>query len=435
MSKRNVRWLMGEVELWERDGVVNEEVVRRLRERYAGAMGSGRPRAVTAFSILGSLLIGAGLLLLLAHNWADLPRAARTALSLVPLVAAQGLALLGLRTGRDGTGWREAVGLFWFLSIGGAVAMIGQVYHLPGSFDRFVLVWALLALPAVWVMRSSVAAVFYLAAISAWAIDRVDNGSDELWYWALLAGLVPLLVSNLRRCRYGAVASFLWWAVALALGLGTGLTLVRAVPGLWMIIFSAWSALYLLVDHRYFRTAPALGHRPFLFLGVLGALVMTMTLTYEFPWREIGWDHYHQRDVLWRQVLDPVLALGLAGASVALLVAERRSLKPARVALALLPVLAIAVYTLSAAAHHHGAAMLVFNAYALVVGILLMVDGFRHLTGGDVNAGLATVGALAVLRFFDSEQDILVRGVVFVLLGVAFLIVNLVLARKKARNV
>ena len=435
MSKRNVHWLMGEVECWEREGVVNADVAQRLRKRYEGVAGAGRHRAVTAFSMLGALLIGAGLLLLLAHNWADLPRSARTALSLLPLVTAQGLALLGLRSGREGTGWREAVGLFWFLSIGGAVAMIGQVYHLPGSFDRFMLVWALLALPALLVMRSSVAAVFYLAAISAWAIDRVDHGNDELWYWALLAGLVPLLISNLRRCRYGALSSLLWWAVALALGLGTGLTLVRAVPGLWLIIFSAWSALYLLVDHRYFRNAPGWGHRSFLFLGMLGTLVMTMILTYEFPWREIGWNYYHQRDVLWRQVLDPVLALALTGASVALLVAERRSLKPACVALALLPVLSIAVYALSAAARHHGAAMLIFNGYALVVGILLMVDGFRHLTGGDVNAGLLTIGSLAVLRFFDSEQDILVRGVVFVLLGMAFLVVNLVLARKKARSV
>ena len=77
--------------------------------------------------------------------------------------------------------------------------------------------------------------------------------------------------------------------------------------------------------------------------------------------------------------------------------------------------------------------MLVFNLYALAVGLLLMVDGFRYLTGGDVNAGLLTIGALTVLRFFDSEQNMVVRGVVFVLLGVAFLIVNVGLARKKAR--
>ena len=435
MRKRNIRWLMDELALWERDAVVDGETAGRIRQRYAGQLGSGRSLALTAFGILGALLVGAGILLLLAHNWADLPRAVRTGLAILPMVVAQVLALEGLIKGRDGAGWREGVGLFWFLTIGGAVAMVSQVYHLPGSFDRFMLAWSLLALPAFLVLRSSVAAVFYLAAATAWAFDRMDHGNQELWYWALLAGALPLCWSNFRHRRFSAASSLLGWAMAVALGIGTGITLVRAVPGLWVIIFSAWSAIFLLLDQRYFRDATSVGHRPFLFFGVLGALIMTLVLTYEMPWREIGWHHYHARDEVWRQVLDPVLALGLAGAAVTLLMLERRRLRPSRIALALLPVLSIAVYALSAAARQHGWAMLVFNLYALAVGLLLLVDGFRHVKGGDVNAGLLAIGALVVLRFFDSDQDILVRGVVFVLLGVAFLAVNLVLARKKARSV
>ena len=121
--------------------------------------------------------------------------------------------------------------------------------------------------------------------------------------------------------------------------------------------------------------------------------------------------------------------------AVALLVVQRKSLKPSRVALGLLPVVSIAGYALAASFDRTGQAMVLFNLYAFATGLLLLGDGFRHVKGGDVNAGLLTVGALVVLRFFDSEQDILVRGVVFVLLGVAFLSVNLVLARKKARSV
>lgn len=435
MNKRTIRWLMDEVALWERDAVVDAEAAGRIRKRYEGQLGSGRSLALTAFGLLGALLVGAGILLLLAHNWADLPRAVRTGLSLLPLVAAQGLAVAGLMKGREGTGWREGVGLFWFLSIGGAIAMVGQIYHLPGSFDRFMLVWALLALPVVYLLRSSVAGVFYLAASTAWAFDRMDFGNQELWYWALLAGVLPLCWSNLRSNRYGASTAFLGWAVALALGIGTGLTLVRAVPGLWIIIFCAWSAIFLLVDQRWLREVPSVAQRPFLVFGVAGALGMMMALTFEQPWQEIGWDHYRQLGAPWRQALDPVLALALAGMAVALLVGQRKNLKPSRVALGLLPVVSIGAFALAASFDRTGQAMVLFNLYALATGLLLLVDGFRHVKTGDVNAGLLTVGALVVLRFFDSEQDILVRGVVFVLLGVAFLAVNLVLARKKARSV
>ena len=45
--------------------------------------------------------------------------------------------------------------------------------------------------------------------------------------------------------------------------------------------------------------------------------------------------------------------------------------------------------------------------------------------------GLLVVFALILLRFFDEDLGFAVRGVVFVLLGLAFLAVNLVLARRK----
>ena len=67
----------------------------------------------------------------------------------------------------------------------------------------------------------------------------------------------------------------------------------------------------------------------------------------------------------------------------------------------------------------------------LSVGVGLLVRGFRARRTGTVNAGLLVVFALILLRFFDEDLGFAVRGVVFVLLGLAFLAVNLVLARRK----
>ena len=60
----------------------------------------------------------------------------------------------------------------------------------------------------------------------------------------------------------------------------------------------------------------------------------------------------------------------------------------------------------------------------------------RVLTIPNVLSFLRLVGvpfffALILLRFFDEDLGFVFRGVVFVLLGLAFLVVNLVLARKK----
>lgn len=432
MSKKTIQWLMREIAAWEAEGVVDAAVAERVRARYAGALaGAGRNLALAAFGIIGALLMGAGVLLLLAHNWADVPRWGRTALALLPLAAAQGIALHGVRRGRDSTAWREAVGLFWFLATGGAVAMVGQIYHLPGSFDRFALTWALLALPVVWLLRSSIAGLGYLALAVAWMLDRSHAGNLELWFWPLALGLVPALWAN-RREEATAAGSLLWWGLAVALMIGTASTLARAVPGVWLIVYAAWAGIFLLADHRWFRSASSVWHRPLLPLGLLGGIVLMLVFTFEGPWRNIGWHHYRpDADVAWRQVLDGVVAVGLGGAAAALLLAERRRLAPSRFALGLLPVAALAGFAAASSFDRPGVAMLLFNLYGLATGVLFMVDGFRAVRPGDVNAGLLAVGSLVVLRFFDSEQSILLRAGVFLALGAVFLAVNVVLARRK----
>ena len=69
--------------------------------------------------------------------------------------------------------------------------------------------------------------------------------------------------------------------------------------------------------------------------------------------------------------------------------------------------------------------------FPFAMGVGLLVRGFRARRIGTVNAGLLVVFALILLRFFDEDLGFAVRGVVFVLLGLAFLAVNLVLARRK----
>ena len=74
-------------------GVLSTEAAEKLHHYY-GDVGKRREQrtALTIFSILGSLFIGLGIMLLLAHNWYELSRSMRTILSIVSLILAQLLA-------------------------------------------------------------------------------------------------------------------------------------------------------------------------------------------------------------------------------------------------------------------------------------------------------------------------------------------------------
>ncbi len=62
----------------------------------------------------GALLIGAGIILMLAHNWEDLSRPVRAALSFLPLLLAQGLAGWALVRRPESLAWREGTGALLF---------------------------------------------------------------------------------------------------------------------------------------------------------------------------------------------------------------------------------------------------------------------------------------------------------------------------------
>ena len=155
MSRKHVRWLYGQLPELVAGGVVEAETADRIRAHYgAEPAASGRRIALTVCSILGSVLIGAGLILLLAHNWRGLPRPIRTVLAVAPLLMSQALALWVLATGRCSAAWREGVGTFLTLAVGAAIALIGQTYHIPGDPGRFLLVWMLLALPVIYLLNA-----------------------------------------------------------------------------------------------------------------------------------------------------------------------------------------------------------------------------------------------------------------------------------------
>ena len=74
-------------------GVLAPDAAERLRAHY-GPVETAKPArlAIAFFGILGALLIGAGIILLLGHNWENLTRPVRAFLSFLPLLLAQGLA-------------------------------------------------------------------------------------------------------------------------------------------------------------------------------------------------------------------------------------------------------------------------------------------------------------------------------------------------------
>ena len=76
-SRRALLWLKAELEAWKREGIVSQEQSERIGNRYglSAIEAKAVPSKLAAvISIIGAVLVGAGVILLVASNWEAIPR-------------------------------------------------------------------------------------------------------------------------------------------------------------------------------------------------------------------------------------------------------------------------------------------------------------------------------------------------------------------------
>lgn len=432
MSKRNVRWLLTELPELVTRGVMGGDVAERIRQHYGSASeDSIRRLALTVCSILGAALVGAGIILVLAYNWSELSRPVRTAIALAPLAAAQALALWILATGRKTAGLREGCATFLTLAIAAAIALVAQTYNIPGDSGTFTLTWMLLALPVAYLLDATVPILVYFVGITVWAGCDSVRDAQLLFYWPLLALALPRLYTEIRRNPFSVPASVMSWVLAICLLVGAGITMVDLLDDLWIVIYSSLAALLFIGGYMRCREAPAFWQNPFLVIGGAATAVMSLVLTFESPWRHLGYSYWrmneHRPLTLW---IDTGLVALLAAAAIVMLVRLFRTRRRTPILFGLLPAVTVAGYGLRYLTGGEIPSMLLFNAYLFTLGLSTLIMGVSRNRIGTVNAGMVIITGLLVARFFDSDFGFLARGLAFIAIGVGFLATNWVLVRR-----
>ena len=94
----------------------------------------------------------------------------------------------------------------------------------------------------------------------------------------------------------------------------------------------------------------------------------------------------------------------------------------------------VVIYGLVYARVSLDALAIVASLLLLAVGGALLTTGLRAHSASLSNKGLAVLAVLFIARFFDTELSFIARGLGFVLLGIAFLVVNVMLSKKAAES-
>lgn len=415
-----------------KEQVITEETATRIRQYYQHKPETTGNRLFIVFGIIGALLVGLGIVLIIAHNWDDLSKTIKLSLALLPLLVAQVICAGVCWKIPHNIAWRESSSVFLMLSIAAGISIISQVYNIDGTLAGFLLLWMALSLPVIYVMRSSLVSMLVIIG-TAWYGCEVSYfhylQGIAWWYWVLTALTLPwylYIAKKNPRSNYVHVQSWLLaFSVVITLGMFGGsheelmlLTYLNVFG-----VFVCAGQLKPFSEGRLITNAP-------LVIGSLGTIAILLTLSFKWFWTEI-----HEDSFAWREVVEfPVYVITDVIAAVALaFVLKQKAIRQINlksitfIVTSLLFFIALSQPVLSQVS---------INILVFGIGVATIRDGAHNNRLSILNYGLLILTALITCRFFDMNVSFVIRGLLFIGVGAGFFVANFwMIKRRKTETI
>ena len=417
-----------------KDGVITQEIAGRIQDHYKKKKGALTTNHLfVVFGILGAILMGLGITLIIAHNWDELLRETRIFFAFLPLILGQILCGYILVKKQSSIVWKESGTAFLFFAVGASIFLISQIYHIQGDLSSFLLTWMILCLPLIYIMKTSVVSLLYIVGITYYVAETSYfsyPSSESYPYWLLFIAVLP---HYFQLCRKKAKSNFVFfhnWLIPLSIVMTLGAIVQRTGELIYIAYFSLFGLFYLIGNSDFFirQKVPGSSYK---ILGSLGTIFLLLLLSSDWYWKGLEMKVFQFNEV----VLSPEF---LAASIISLLTGSMLYLqqknKPLNDINPLVTVFILFIVTFIVGLYSAFIAVVLINLYVFLLGILTIRDGFKQSHLGILNCGVLIIAALVIWRFFDSDISFIVRGFMFLLVGLGFFVANYWILKKKTNE-
>ncbi|WP_027853202.1 DUF2157 domain-containing protein [Marinobacterium litorale] len=291
------RDLAREIEDWVDEGLIDTAQADSILARYGISRtdtGAGSSFGYYVLTSLAALFVGLALILIVSHNWDDIPRMTRM-LGLIGLTLV--VNLIGFRLLLMS---RRSAAVIWLffgsISYGMSIMLIAQIYHLGAHYPDGIYWWALGVLPLIPITRSRLIALLVLVLSTLWMFTEAKEQFFPTSYplFALVSLWLVWFHKRSALLFLGALAGIATWLnLLLAWAAGnwwdydpfTDQVMITLALGLLLAGFAWWMMRQDNHDQRDY------GQLLHLYL-LRGAIISLLLLSYDDPWRGMIREEY-----------------------------------------------------------------------------------------------------------------------------------------------
>ncbi len=411
-------------------GVLSEEKAHEISIYFEKKRQAQPNRLMMVFGLLGAILFGLGIISILAHNWDDFTRDTKAVISFIPVILGQLVVLYVLLKRFDQNVWRESSTVLLFFGVGASIALVAQVYNIPGNTATFVLTWLALVAPLIYVMNSSITSLLfiglltYYANIFEWGLDY-----NRILYWAFLLIPLPHYYFLLRNKANGNAVKWHHWIIPISIifCLHT-LNTSRLFDDLLVLHFmTAFGLFYQLGTNSPMKNTGQI--TSYKFLGSLGGIVVLLFLSFDWFWEWLMKRDWTLFNFTSSDSIGFIILFLLA--SILLI---RKIQKSGIKNTDLRDWVFVIFFVIFLIGMYSWTSIILVNLLLLALGISIVLEGSRKNHLGILNYGLLIILALVLCRFFDEELSFILRGLLFLGTGIAFWLANYRLIKKRRSN-
>ena len=225
---------------WTDAGLIDAAAAVRIRDYETERAGSGKLRWPAMVAIgFGALMLGGGVLLFVAAHWDALSPAARFA---IVLTMVGGFHVAGAAVGESFPGLSSALHGVGTATLGGGIALAGQIFNLDEHWPSGILMWAVGAAAGWLVLRQTPQAALLAILTPAWLLSEWNVATWHRYHWtttgAAAAGVCLTALTYFTVVKRPHAAG---WERALR-WIG-GIALLPAAAGLSFAAGRSWSPI------------------------------------------------------------------------------------------------------------------------------------------------------------------------------------------------